>query len=331
VKQLFAWIALSPITVPVVLLIGALAAGAAMSPNFLDAAYLLDKASLYMPIAFVALAMTFVIIAGQIDLSVASGTVLVSVVAALAFERLGLSMPLVMAITILAGGLLGLFNGLLVTMLKLPSLVVTLGTLALFRGLSQVLIGDGAVRGFPAWFVGIDFIRIGDIVPVMLLIFLAAAGILAMVLNCSTFGRGVFAVGTNEAAARYSGIRVDRIKLAVFVMSGLAMGIGALVLMSQIRTVDHMQLRGGELVVITAVVLGGTSIFGGRGSITGTVLALMLLVAVRSAMGVANVRAENQLAVVGSLLIASVLLTDITGRLRWRWRPKAVSGGTVHA
>lgn len=320
----------APETITLALLVVALAIGAAMSPAFLDAAYLLDKTSFYMPIAFAALTMTLVIITGNIDLSVASGTVLVAVAAALAFEQWSLPMGVVIPLALALGTLLGLFNGLLITRLRLPSLVVTLGTLALFRGLAQVLIEERTVRGFPAWFVGIDYVKIG-IVPLPLVLFLAAAAVLAVLLRRTTFGRSLFAIGTNESAARFAGIPTDRVKLLVFALSGLAMGIGALILMSQIRTIDHKQMRGWELVAITAVVLGGTSIFGGRGGMLGTVLAMLLLVVVRSAMGMSNIKAENQLAVIGTLLIVSVLLTNLSTQGRWARRRTRPTGGTVHA
>jgi len=260
-----------------------------------------------------ALTMTFVIIAGQIDLSVASGALLTSIVAAMAFHH-GAPMLAVIPLALAVGMLLGFFNGLLVAWLNLPSLVVTLGTLALYRGLAQGWIGNGTIKGFPKWFVGLNYDKLG-IVPVPVMLFLAAAVLLALVLQGTTFGRRVFAIGTNESATRYSGISTRRTKLGVFVLSGLSMGAAALIQMSQIQTVDQKQFPAGELMAITAVVLGGTSIFGGRGSVLGTVLAMLLLVAVDSAMGLKNMLAENKLAVIGTLLTGSVLLSDLSTRL----------------
>jgi rhamnose transport system permease protein len=336
----------APQTITFILLIIALLVGAGMSEYFLDAEYLLDQTSLSIRVGFMALAMTFVIIAGQIDLSVGSGALLVSVVAASAYAN-HWPMPVVILLAIVCGLLLGLFNGLLVAYLNLPSLVVTLGTLALYRGLAQGWIGDGKITGFPDWFTGIDYIKffktnviysegkfqtipaLGGLVPLPLIVFLATSVIAGLVLVRTTFGRKVFAIGTNESAARYSAINTARVKLAVFVLSGLSMGIAALVEMSRIRTVDQKQFRSDELLAITAVVLGGTSIFGGRGSILGTVLALLLLVVVRCALGVAEVKIENQMAIIGSLLIASVLLTDMLGRI---WvAERRTTGGTSHA
>lgn len=324
-KTLYA-IATASETMTFVLLLIALAIGSGMSQYFLDARYLLDKTSSYIPVGFMALAMTFVIIAGQIDLSVASGSLLVAVASASAFSH-GLPMPLVILLALLFGLLLGMFNGILVAYFNLPSLIITIGTLALYRGLAQGWIGDGKINGFPSWFVGIDYVKLG-IIPSPLIVYLAVAAVLTAVLVRSTFGRRVFALGTNESATRYSAIDTARTKLGVFMLSGLSMGVAALVQMSQIRTVDQKQFRSDELLAITAVVLGGTSIFGGRGSIPGTVLALLLLVVVRSAMGVDNVRVENQLAIVGMLLVASVLLTDLMNRINLKVTNRF--GGTSH-
>src|SRR5262245_23005507 len=324
----------APQTITVVLLIIALVIGSKMSEYFLDSEYLLDQTSLSIRVGFMALAMTFVIIAGQIDLSVGSGALLVSVIAASAYAH-HCPMPLVIALAVLCGLGLGLFNGVLVAYFNLPSLVVTLGTLALYRGLAQGWIGDGKISGFPDWFTGIDYVKYittsvsyadghftkttapDGIVPLPLILFLFTSVVAALVLARTTFGRKVFALGTNESAARYSAIPTARVKLAVFMLSGLSMAIAALIEMSRIRTVDQKQFRSDELLAITAVVLGGTNIFGGRGSILGTVLALLLLIVVRSALGVTEVRIEYQLAIIGTLLIASVLLTDILSRINF--------------
>lgn len=299
----------APEWMTLVLLLVAMVIGSQISPVFLDLRYLLDKASVVAPVALTALAMTFVIVSGNIDLSVASGTVLASVGAAKVFEA-GLPMPFVIPLALLFGVVLGAINGLLITRLKLPSLVVTLGTMALYQGLAQVWVGELTIKGFPDWFVGVDYIRLGGFLPVPFLLILLLAGAGAFLLRRTVFGRTVIALGANESATRYSGINTDRLKVKVFALSGLAMGAAALFLMSEIQAVDYKQLRGGELLSITAVVLGGTSIYGGKGTVWGTFLAILLLVVVRSAMGVVNLQAEVQIAVIGTLLILSVLLSN---------------------
>ena len=313
-----------PEFITLLLLLAAFAVSASLSEYFLDAEFLLDSTSLYMEIGIVALAMTFVIIGGHIDLSVASNLALTAVLCAtlhagVRIPWLGATLQLPMAAIVplapIIGGLLGLFNGLLVTRLRLPSLVVTLGTLALYRGLAQVLAGDHSIGGFPGWFAGIDVRYVGPL-PLPLVIFLALAVVAGLVLHRTVFGRCVYAIGTNAPAARYSGIRVDRVTLSVFVLAGVAAGVGATMMLSRLGVAQYNLALGDELAVITAVVLGGTSIFGGRGSILGTVAALFLLGIIRRGMGLANVAVENEMAVTGALLIAAVLLARVGERFR---------------
>jgi rhamnose transport system permease protein len=303
-----------PETITVVLLIVAFVAGSMMSRNFLDLRFLLDATSLSMEVGLMALAMTLVIIAGQIDLSVASALALVGVTTAL-LNRRGLPMPAIIPIALLLGVCLGLFNGLLISKLRLPSLTVTLGTLALYRGIAQILAGDRSIGGFPEWFVGINYRRIGGLVPMPLVIFLVLAVVFALVLHRTVFGRCVYAIGTNESAARFSGLRVDRVKLSVFAISGLMSGAAALMMCSRLTVARYDLANGEELMVITAVVLGGTDIFGGRGSTFGTAAALMLLIILRKAMGMKNLPIENQMAITGTLLIVAVVLGNMMKRV----------------
>jgi rhamnose transport system permease protein len=280
-----------------------------------------------MEVGVMALAMTLVIVSGNIDLSVASAAALVGCVVAslhagfpsVAAPNVPRVHPLPMGACIPIGlvlGLgLGLFNGVLVAKFKLPSLTVTLGTLALYRGLAQRMLGDSSIGHFPDWFVGIDYRKVFDLIPAPLLIFVGLAIVFGLLLHRTTFGRCVYAIGTNESAARFSGLRVDRVKLSVFAISGLMSGAAALMMLSRLGVARYNLGAGDELAVITAVVLGGTDIFGGRGTIFGTAVALLLLIILRTGMGVQNVRPENQLAITGSLLIVAVLLGNLTKRI----------------
>lgn len=301
-----------PELITLLLLLAALLA-ALQSPYF-DLPYLLDSTSLYMEVGIIALAMSFVIISGNIDLSVASNLALTAVICARLHIDGDMPMAGVIVLGPLIGALLGLFNGVMVALLRLPSLVVTLGTLALFRGLAHALVGDQSISGFPSWFIGIDYRHAGPL-PLPLVIFLALAAVAAVALHKSVFGRCVYALGTSEPAAIFSGMRVARVKLAVFVLSGAAAGAGAVMMLSRLGVAEYDAAMGEELAVITAVVLGGTSIFGGRGSIAGTVLALFLLGIIRRWMGLEQVTAEKQLAVTGALLIAAVLLARVGERV----------------
>ncbi len=307
---------LRPETITMLLLVAAFLGSTYLSPYFLHLHFLLDSTSLYMEIGIMALAMTFVIISGNIDLSVASGLALVSVVIGLLHTNLGLPMELAMVAGLILGLGLGLFNGMLVTRLGLPALTATLGTLALYRGIAQVLLGDHSISKFPKWFVGVDYRRVAELVPLPLIIFLILASVFGLLLHKTVFGRWTYAIGTNEAAARYSGIPVDRVKLWIFGLSGLMMAVGGILMTSRLAVSRFDNATGRELDVITAVVLGGTDISGGRGSIFGTVVALFLLGILRTGMGVANIKAESQLAVVGTLLIVAILLSNLTARRR---------------
>jgi rhamnose transport system permease protein len=309
-----------PELITFMLLLGAFAVGAMLSDVFLDAGYLLDSTSLYMEIGVMALAMTLVIISGNIDLSVAANLALTSVICARLHADAGMPISAALVLGPMFGALLGLFNGLLVAKLRLPSLTVTLGTLALYRGLAQVLSGDHSIGGLPEWFIGIDRRYAGPF-PMPLLVFSVLAVATGLVLHRSVFGRCLYAIGTSEPAARFSGMQVDGVKLAVFVISGLSAGIAAVMMLSRFGSAQYNRAMGDELAVITAVVLGGTSIFGGRGSILGTVAALLLLGIIRRGMGLADIPETSQLVVTGALLVAAALLAragEWTGRLRTR-------------
>ncbi len=296
-----------PEAVTLALLAIAFAAGALQSPYFLDATYLLDASTLHVETGLLALGMTFVIVGGQIDLSVASNMALSACLVAIALEA-GLPMPLAILLGPAAGAALGAINGLVVVWARLPSFVVTLGTMALYRGVAQILLGPSSVA-LPKEFAGFDRLGVGP-VPTSLIALLAIAAALGLLLHRGVFGRRVFAIGANEEAALYSGIPVARAKVAVFALCGMLCGLAALHLDSRLGVSRFDLARGAELDAITAVVLGGASIYGGRGSILGTVLALFLLAVLKTGMGLANVKAEYQLAAIGALLILAVLSSN---------------------
>jgi rhamnose transport system permease protein len=301
---------LRPEAVTVVLLLIALCVAPLLSSAF-SISYLLDSTSLLAEIGILALAMTLVIISGNIDLSVASGLALIAVVAAVLHDQYNWPMGVIIPFSLLLGVMLGLINGLLVTWIGLPSLTATLGTFALYRGVGQILMGDHSMSRFPEWFKGIDQLWIAGTIPLPLTILLGLAVVFALLLHKTVFGRCIYAIGTNEAAALFSGVRVKRVKLSVFAISGLMMGVAAMMEMSR-EGAQYNLAKGGELLVITAAVLGGTSIFGGSGSIFGTVAALLLLCVLRTGMDLAVIGAEKQLTVTGTLLIVSVILTNLT-------------------
>ena len=293
-----------PELVAVVLLLLAFGFSAFREPRFLDAEYLFDRSTLYMEAGILALSMTFVIIAGHIDLSVTSILALVGAICTTLVSKYGMPPVVMIVIAPVVGGALGALNGLLVSKGKLPSLVVTLATMALFRGVAQILLGDHSLPG--------TYFHI----PMVLLVVLAVVA--AAVLHRTVWGRWVTALGTNAEAARHAGIPTGKLLVQLFTLSGVAAGIGSMLMLSRLGVARFDHARGLELDVITAVVLGGGSIFGGRGTIFGTITALGLVGVVQTGMGVAGVKAEVQVAVIGLLLIVSVLFSNITARKRGR-------------
>jgi rhamnose transport system permease protein len=204
----------------------------------------------------------------------------------------------------------------MIAYIGLPWVTVTLGTMALYRGIAQILLGVHSIQEFPAWFVGINKIYIpGTIIPVSFLIFAVLALIFALMLHKTVLGRWFFAVGTNENAAHFAGVPVKRVKLLVFVFSGVMSAIAGLMMVSRLAVARYDLAQGFELNAITAVVLGGTSIYGGRGTVFGTVIAVLVVGFLRTGMGVANVKAESQLAVVGALLVIAVILSNLLKKI----------------
>jgi rhamnose transport system permease protein len=303
-------------TLLVVLLIGVVVYNIHLSLYFWNAANLLDDTSNFMEIGLLALPMTMIIIAGHIDLSVGSNAALCAVVFATRYQA-GWNIWLAVLFAIALGTLTGLANGLIVTRVGLPSLVVTLGTYALYRGLANAVLGSGEISNFPADFAGIDMRYLpGTHIPAPLLIFALLALGSVVLLHCTVFGRFVYAIGNNEQACRYSGVHVDRVVVSLFGLAGIVAALAGLVLTSRLQTARSDLATGFELSAITAAVLGGANIFGGEGSIPGTVLALFVIGLLQNGMTLANTSAEVQTIAVGALLIFSILLPGATQRLR---------------
>lgn len=289
------------------LLIAGLFAGNMLSPYFLDVSYILRSFTLYAEFAIVALVMTMVIIGGEIDLSPAAGMALAACVFAWV-QQAGVPIPAAIGVGLLVGLAMGALNAFMVIAMQLPSIIVTIGTLTLFRGLAQIIAGDKSIR-VPDWFIGIDKVMIANI-PLPVVLFVVLALILGVVLGSTVFGRQVYQIGTNEVAARHAGIRSARIKLILFLASGVVAAIAGMMTASRFGSVRYDLGQGGELQMVLMAMLGGTYIFGGRGTILGTFLAAWLLVIVSTGMIVANVLPAVQLVVLGVLLIVSIIATN---------------------
>ena len=292
-------------------------AGQGLSSEFLTADTFTGGALDLSEVALMALPLALIIVAAEIDLSVASVLALSSAVMGQLWNA-GLPVELIAPICIGVGALCGAFNGLLVTRLGLPSLAVTIGTLALFRGLAFVVIGDGSVTDFPAVWTNRAFGNFaGTAIPNTAILFAVLVVAFAVLLHATPFGRSIFAIGANEEASRFSGIRVKRIKLTLFVLSGMVAALAGVVISLRNSTAAANVGQGFELTAVAAVVLGGISIFGGRGTILGVVLALVLLGGVQKALTLAeNISFYWVQIVTGALLIGSVLGPNLVGRVR---------------
>jgi rhamnose transport system permease protein len=305
----------------VVLLILAIIVCSFLSPYFLDVRNLFDMTFNFMEKSIMALPMTFIIIAvGSVDLSIASTMAMSAIAMAIAFQA-GAPMGLALLTGLAVGTMGGLFNGFLVGKARLPALVATLGTYALYRGLGYSMLGDLTVQGFPDWFnyLGQGYI-LGTPVPFALVLFLVLALIFGLVLHRTTLGRFLYAMGQNEEACRFSGVAVDRIKVLLFALSGFMAAVAGAVMAARFGSTRADIGLGFELDVITAVVLGGVDIGGGSGSMIGVVLALFLLGLVRFGMSLLNIRGQVQSIVVGLLLILAILLPELIPRLQERPR-----------
>jgi rhamnose transport system permease protein len=293
-----------------------IAIGASLSPVFLTARNLPNLIVAVIEVAIMALPMTLVIIAGEIDLSVESMAGLACALLGFLFAA-GVPVELAIPMVLVVGALGGLLNGLLVTRVGLPSLVVTLGTLALYRGLALGILGSKGVTGFPDWFTTFGFGTVPGIpVPWPALIFVALAVVLGLVLHATWIGRYVFAIGKNAAAARFSGVPVARAKLLLFVLSGTIAALAGVILTARFASARADIGQGLTLTVVTIVLLGGVNIFGGRGTIPGVVLAALTLAVLGNVLRLTNVSAEIQSIAVGLLLVVSVVLPNLAHLFR---------------
>ncbi|PYE48993.1 ABC transporter permease [Deinococcus yavapaiensis] len=298
------------------LVVVALLIGSRLHEAFLTGPNLSNLSSNLVEIALIALTMTLVVVAAEIDLSVASTVGMCSALLGVLWAAHA-PMPLALLATLALGALAGLFNGLLVTRLGLPSLAVTIGTLALYRGLAYALLGDRAVADFPPFWTNLGFGLVpGTQIPIPIVAFAVLAVITAVVLHATPFGRSLYAIGANELAARFAGLRVERTKLLLFVLSGLMSAFAAVVYTFRFSSARADNAVGLELAVIAAVLLGGVSIFGGRGSVIGVIGAVFLIGIIQNALTLADVPNEILTIVTGLLLILSVLGPNLAARVR---------------
>ena len=283
--------------------------------RFLTTENLLNQGRLMAEVGLVALPMTFIIITAGIDLSVRSILGLTEIVLGVSWKHIGLPLEAAIVVALAVGTLAGFLNGWFITRVKVPPLIMTLATLALYRGLAEGISQARSVRGYPDWFFQLGQ---GDVlgVPTQLWILCIAIVLAWLLLSFTVFGRSLYAIGRNETGARFSGIPVDRYKLVIYTASGFMAALAGCIFVSRVSTTRSDMGTGLELDVIAAVVLGGTSIFGGVGTIVGTVLGFIMIQLLKNGLSLTGVKGDATIVVIGSVLILSILLTNFIQRSR---------------
>ena len=282
---------------------------AVQSPVYLSVENQVNLFQLFVERIIVALAMTFIIVNGEIDLSVASVMGLASCLLAFLHEQ-GLPLPAAIVVTLTVGVIVGALNGFWISVVGLPSLAVTLAGLIGYRGVARILIEDRSIGNFPEWFDRLGQQPLVGPFPLASLIFLVLLVVAIVVLQYSAFGRYVYVIGNNREVARYSGVRVRRVKMMLFIASSTIATLAGLLLAARLGAVRGSTAEGFELDIITMVLLGGVSIFGGSGTLVGVGLSILLVLNLRNGMSLVNITSNTQTGVIGALLILSVLIPN---------------------
>lgn len=279
------------------------------SPYFFTVSNLLNTSRYFSETGIIALGVTLIIITAGIDLSVGALLALVSVIVGFSMAA-GVPFPLALLFGLATGYGGGLFNGILVSKLSLSPLTVTLGTMALYRGIAYAISDSGAVSDFPDWFAYFGSYYIGGIIPLQLLVFTILAIAAALYLRRGRFGRYVKGIGYNPKATFFSGAPLAKVWTNTYVITGVLVAIAAIIYTSRVSTARANAGVGLELVVIAAVVLGGASIKGGSGSILGTVLGVLILAFLQQGMGLLGAPAALILVAQGVVLLVAVFVNE---------------------
>lgn len=287
------------------------------APNFLTVGNQVNLFQLGIEKAIVILVMAFVIISGEIDLSVASMMGLAAAATAFLFES-GVPLPVAILAALALGAGFGAINGWFVAVLGLNSLAVTLAGYVGFRGLARLLVQDRSVGGFPEWFTTLGQRGLIGPVTLSILIFALLAVAAVVILHFSGLGRLTYVIGNSAEAARFSGVSVARTRIIIFLMSGLISALAGVLMAARLGAVRASTAEGFELDIITVVLLGGVSIFGGSGTMIGVLLATYLVLNLRNGLILSGVTGNTQTGVIGLLLILSVLIPNLAARVRER-------------
>jgi rhamnose transport system permease protein len=292
------------------LLIATIIVNSLQSEFYLSVNNQMNTFQLFIEKIIVAIIMTLIIINGEIDLSVASIMGLAAGVLAYSFDQ-GASMPVAILAALLAGIVCGAINGFFVARVGLPSLVVTLAGLIMYRGVARILLEDGSIGGFPEWFQALGQDALIGPFPLALVLFVLLFAVGLVILHYSGIGRYIYVIGNNKEVARYSGVKVNQVKMGLFIASGIIAALAGILLAARLGSVRGNSAEGFELDIITMVLLGGVSIFGGSGTLAGVGLAILLILNLRNGMSLANITGNTQTGVVGILLILSVLVPNL--------------------
>jgi len=309
-KHLKSWEGFLAIILLVVVIVNSL-----LSESFLSIENQINLFVLSIEKVIIALIMAKIIINAEIDLSVASMMGL-SACALGWFVESGMSMTMALIASITIGAVGGAFNGFWITVVKLPSLVVTLAMLIGFRGLARVLIGDRSIKMFPQWFEDLGQQPLFLNIPFSVMIFIVLLICVVITLEYTGFGRHIYTIGINQNVALYSGINVARVKMLLFIFSGIISAIAGILYAARLGTVRGDMGLGFELDIITIVLLGGVSIFGGSGSIYGVILSILIVLYLRNGMSLSNITGHLQTGVIGVLLILSVLIPNVLENMK---------------
>lgn len=293
----------------IIILIAIFFVNSSISPYFLNYNTLTSATMSFLDKAFIVFPMVFIMIMREIDISVGSTVALSSVVMGVLYS-LGLPMVVAIAACLVVGALCGFMNGYLIVKYQLSAVIVTLSTMILYRGIAYVILEDQSAGGFPDWFSFFGWGNVGPI-PFILLLFIVFAIIAFLVLHKTTFGRRIYAIGSNPKAARFSGVQVDKIKIIVFTLAGVAAAITAIFLTSRMGSTRPNVANMYELDVIAMVALGGISTAGGKGKMSGAIIAIFIIGFLQYGLGLINIPAPILLIIVGLLLIISVSVTNI--------------------
>ena len=291
-----------------------------ISPYYLNARNLFTNINNFMDKALIALPMAFVLLLGDIDLSVGGNVCLSATMLGIVYNATN-NMWLGILACLLTGTLCGALNGIIMTKFtELAPMIVTLATNIIYRGLSERILGDGSTGGMTqvTWFTDIFYGRLFKLLPYPIIIFAVLAVVFGLVMHKTVFGRQMFAVGANKKAAAYAGIKVEKVRMIVFTLTGLMCGFAAIFYCAKLGSVKSDVADGFDLEAISMCVLGGISTAGGKGTMVGAVIAIFIIGLLRYGLGLINLSGQTIRIIIGALLIAVVLYPTIQEAIKNR-------------